>query len=162
MPDKKTEVRSFEDTIIDALKRCQSIEEALHLLKLIEETKISQNHDQIIKAIDDLFDSTSSLKYAPHCSEPINKVKASILAQKKPTVTDEEKFKKKFLRMAIRTYGSKIGRQLASDTEAAGNDLTMQRAAIVMAERALQQPLKDGVNQRINTPYTPRAKNKKP
>jgi len=126
-------------------------------LQLIEETRITQDHDKIIKAINDSVNSSCGIRYAAHCSEIVNKTKESILAQKALILTVEEKHKKRLLKAYTRTYGEKIGQQLAEDIEAAGDDLTKKHEAVKKAEAALNRPLKEGVDQQIDS-SNPRRK----
>lgn len=78
---QRIQERPFHETIVNAIQRCSSPSsgEILRLFRLITETRIRKNHDQIILAIDKFFDFPGAGKWA----REIREVKEAILGQKK-------------------------------------------------------------------------------
>jgi len=81
---EQTELRPFHETILETIRRCQSTVEMMCLFKLVNETRISKGHEDIIAAIDQFFSFPGSEKWAPH----IREVRKNLLAQKQATATE--------------------------------------------------------------------------
>ncbi len=55
--------RPFHKTIVEAILKSETDEEALCLVRLLGETSVSEGHDAIIKAIDKRFDFGGARKW---------------------------------------------------------------------------------------------------
>jgi len=84
---EETTFRPFHETICEAIRGCGSNEEFIHLLELIQKTKIPSGFDEIIKSIDDNFYARFMSRESSRITKKVQATKESILKQKEAALS---------------------------------------------------------------------------